>query len=151
MTNHAVMAEYYAAREAYDDALESASYGYATEGAEYEAANVRPTLKAFLVGLRSSEPDRPVFLDSRNYPDAVVSDVEYVGCVDGWHEWQSTFYVARRRARYRAVVRCYPDDSWTVTVAHVLARREILVTGREWDAQLRHWSDACLQECKYGN
>jgi hypothetical protein len=151
MANQAVLAEYYAAREAYDDALENASSGYATEAAEFEAENKRPTLKAFLVGLKSTQPNRPVFLDARNYPGCEVSDVEYMGCSDGWHEWQSRFYVPRRRAKYRAVVRLYPDDSWTVNVSHALTRRDVLVTGREWDAQLHHWADACLQECKYGN
>lgn len=151
MTNATLMDEFYAAREAYDDALENASSGYATETAEFEAVNVRPTLKAFLVGLKSARADRPVFLDSRNYPGCDVSDLVYVGCVDGWHEWQATFRVPRRRANYRAVVRCYPDDSWVVTVAHALRRRDVLLSDREWDAQLHHWADACLQECKYGN
>jgi hypothetical protein len=150
MANQAVLDEYYAAREAYDNRLESVAVGYATETAEYEAEHQRPTLRAFLVGLKSSEPDRPVFLDPNNYPGRVLSDVEYVGCDDGFHEWQATMHQPATRRRYRAVVRCYPDDSWTVTVAHLLAARDILVSGREWDAVLRHWSDAVLREAKYG-
>lgn len=149
--NHAVLDAFYAAREAYDNGKESAAIGYATEGAEYEETHVRPTLKAFLVGLKSNEPARPVFLDSRNYPGRTISDVEYVGCEDGWHEWQACMSVPGRRAHYRAVVRMYPDDSWSVTVAHKLASRDVLVNGREWDDVLRHWSDACLRECKYGS
>lgn len=124
--------------------------GYATETAEYEAEHKRPTLKAFLVGLKSSQPDRPVFLDARNYPGRVVGDVEYVGCDDGWHEWQAVMSDPAHRRHYRAVVRCYPDDSWVVTVAHKLAARDVLVSGREWDAVLHHWSDAVLREAKYG-
>lgn len=151
MANRAVLDEFYAAREAYDNGMEAVAIGYATEEAEYREQNVRPTLKAFLVGLKSNRDARPVFLDARNYPGRVVSDADYAGADDGWHEWQATMSDPSHRRTYRAVVRCYPDDSWTVTVAHVLKARDVLVSGREWDAVLHHWADAVLRECKYGN
>lgn len=46
-----VLDAYYAARDAWLDALEAATSLYATEVAEWTAAHPRPTYKSFLVGL----------------------------------------------------------------------------------------------------
>jgi hypothetical protein len=149
MANTALLSEYHAAREAYDDEAERVTIGYATETAEYKAEHAAPTLKAFLVGLKA--PERATFLDPRNYRGRELSELDYIGCADGWHEWSATMFVRGRRARYRAVVRCYPDDTWAVTVWHALAGRDQLLSDREWDAVLHSWSDDCLREAKYGN
>jgi len=43
-----MMSAYYAAREAWLDAQEAASNGYATEAAEFAAANPAPRLRDFM-------------------------------------------------------------------------------------------------------
>lgn len=45
-----LMAEYYAAREAYEQAKELACNGFKTEGDQYEQDHPRPTLKQFMTG-----------------------------------------------------------------------------------------------------
>lgn len=49
-----VMDAYYAAAQAWEIECERVAIGYRTEIAEFAAANPRPTLKAFLIGLKGT-------------------------------------------------------------------------------------------------
>jgi len=49
MSHREFMEGYYLAVEAWERAAEAATHGYATEMAEYEATNPRPTLRAWMM------------------------------------------------------------------------------------------------------